>query len=280
MKSPMTLRVGLIGRGIGQSRTPRMHVEEGRANGLSYRYDLIDTTRNAVSLKTVLDHVESEGFRGVNITHPYKQAVLPFLDTLSNSAQAVGAVNTVIFEEGCRFGHNTDYWGFAEAFRQSLAGVLCCDVLLLGAGGAGGAVAHGLLDCGVERLWIFDAKPQAALRLADHISQVRGEGRAQVTADPTLVLTRVQGIVNATPMGMASHPGSPLPTDALSTEHWVADIVYFPSETAFLKAAGGRGCQVMNGSGMAVFQAVRAFELFTGIEPDSDRMKATFDEFA
>lgn len=276
------IRVGLIGHGIQLSRTPKMHIEEGRAQGLNYRYDLIDTEGLEAEpcIQDLLGQVEAAGYAGVNVTHPFKQAVAAHQDSLSQAAKAVRAVNTVVFRDGKRFGHNTDYWGFAEAFRRSMGDAAKSKVLLLGAGGAGGAVANALIDCGVGQLMIFDPNSQAANRLAADLSQRTTADRALAVASAEEAAGQADGIVNASAVGMTSHPGCPLDPQVLQPQMWVADIIYFPLETQLLAAARARGCRTMNGSGMAVFQAVRAFELFTGVQPDSDRMRATFDAFA
>jgi shikimate dehydrogenase len=274
MDSPRSVRVGLVGHGIQLSRTPAMHVAEGTALGLDYRYDVIDpeTMPDQPTLATLLDRAEADGFAGLNVTFPYKREVIGLLDELSPAAEKVGAVNTVVFRDGLRRGHNTDFWGFAESLRQGLPGAALDRVLLLGAGGAGGAVAHALRDLGVRDLAIFDRDAEAANRLAAQV-----DGRP--VTDPADAAVTAQGIVNTTPMGMAKLPGTAIDPALLEPRHWVADIVYFPRETELLAKARARGCRVLDGSGMAVFQAVRAFELFSGLAPDPDRMRATFEAF-
>ncbi|WP_372604979.1 shikimate dehydrogenase [Actibacterium sp.] len=270
------LRVGLIGKGIQLSRTPAMHEAEGRAQGLDLHYDLIDPdamTGPQPTLAQMLDAAQDAGFAGVNVTFPYKKAVIALLDDISAPARVVGAVNTVVFADGKRRGHNTDYWGFAESLRRGLVGANMDSVLLLGAGGAGGAVAHALVSLGVKQLMITDRDPAAAASLAAEV------GGTAVT-DLAAAAKAADGIVNATPMGMAKLPGTAIDTALLEPRHWVADIVYFPLETELLRAARTRGCRILNGSGMAVFQAVRAFSLFTGLTPDTNRMRATFEAFS
>ncbi|GAA6187816.1 shikimate dehydrogenase [Litorivita sp. NS0012-18] len=266
------VRVGLAGRGIQLSRTPAMHIAEGRAHGLDYRYDLLDpdAMEGAPSLRQIIETAEAEGFAGLNVTFPFKREVIALLDDLSSAAQKVGAVNTVVFANGKRRGHNTDFWGFAESLRRGLPDAPRACALLLGAGGAGGAVAHALRDVGVADLMIFDQSAEAAGNLADAVG-----GRA--VSDLEAAARMADGIVNATPMGMAKLPGTAIDTALLAPRHWVADIVYFPRETALLAHARAKGCRVLDGSGMAVFQAVRAFELFTGLQPDAARMRATFE---
>ena len=268
------VRVGLVGRGISQSGTPGMHVAEGAALGVDYRYDIVDpdTLAGEPTLAALLDRAEAEGFAGLNVTFPFKREVMALLDELSPAAQKVGAVNTVVFDGGRRRGHNTDFWGFAESLRRGLPDAPRDSVLLLGAGGAGGAVAHALADVGVAHILIYDRDRDLATALA---AQVGGS----VPDDLAIAARSVDGIVNATPMGMAKLPGTAIDTGLIEPRHWVADIVYFPRETELLRAARARGCRVLDGSGMAVFQAVRAFELFCGLTPDPDRMRATFESF-
>jgi shikimate dehydrogenase len=271
--------VGLLGQGIAASRTPAMHLAAGEALGIPYEYRLFDTARAEPPppLASLLPDLQRAGFTGLNVTYPFKQAVLGMLDRLSDAARAVGAVNTIVFRDGQRFGHNTDYWGFAEALRRGLPGAGRATVLLLGAGGAGGAVAQALLDGGTGQLLIRDTDPDRAEALAQGLCDRLGPGRARADTDLAAAAAAAEGIVNASPMGMDRHPGLPIEAGLVEPRHWVADIVYFPLETALLALARSRGCRVLPGSGMALFQAVRAFELLTGRKPDPDRMQAAFD---
>src|SRR6185369_11994687 len=160
-----SVQVGLIGAGIQASRTPHLHECEARAAGIVCSYQLIDLAQLGVgveSLPQLLDAAQQQGFAGVNITHPCKQAVIPLLDELSEDAGAIGAVNTVIFSAGKRIGHNTDCWGFAESFRRDHA-------VLLGAGGAGSAVANAALRIGVKKLLIYDVDGTRAAALAERL---------------------------------------------------------------------------------------------------------------
>ncbi|MBN8181771.1 shikimate dehydrogenase [Labrenzia aggregata] len=274
---------GLIGRGIARSRTPEMHMAEAAAQSLRGVYRIIDVDtlpEDEQNLKAIVHAAEVTGFNGLNVTYPFKMEVIPLLDQLSPNAAAVGSVNTIVFRDGKRIGHNTDLWGFAESFRQNMIGVSLKTVLLIGAGGAGVAVAHALADCGVQHLKIFDVDTVRVEQLA---RQVRSN-RQGLTVEPVTTLdaascANLSGIVNASPVGMAKTPGTPFPLALLKPDMWVADIVYFPLETELLADARRLGCRVLPGSGMAVFQAVRAFELFTGRRADPVRMKAAFDAF-
>ena len=211
------------------------------------------------------------------MTHPFKQSVVSSLTELAPDAAAIGAVNTVVFKDGRRIGHNTDSWGFAESFRESMAGCALDHVLQLGAGGAGAAVAHALLDLGVTRLALVDTTTSRADQLAEGLNARFGR-RVAAPVDIDSAFAHARGVVNATPVGMAKYPGLPFAPGLLSPRHWVAEIIYFPAETALLRLARELGCRTLSGLGMAVNQAVRAFELFTGITPDKAAMTRHFAE--
>jgi shikimate dehydrogenase len=275
-----TVLVGLIGAGIQASRTPALHEREGAAQGLGYVYRLIDLDTlklDTSALEELLTSAQRLGFTGLNITFPAKQAILPLLDDLSPEARGIGAVNTVVLKDGQRVGHNTDCLGFAEGFRRGLHGAPRRAVVQMGAGGAGAAVAHALLAEGVERLSIFDVEPSRAQALADNLNQHFPGQRAEAGSDLRVAMGVADGLVNTTPMGMAKLPGMPVPKALLRGDLWVAEIVYFPLETELLREARALGCRTLDGGTMAVFQAVKAFELFSGIDPDAERMTAHFN---
>jgi len=273
--------VGLIGTGIGPSLSPPLHEREADAWGVRYLYRLLDLDQFDLSPAAVGELVAAArlaGYDGLNITHPCKQLVLEHLDELSSDAEALGAVNTVVFEDGRTIGHNTDWSGFARSFDRGLPDAPLEEVVLLGAGGAGSAVAHALLSLGTERLTVVDHDADRAGGVADALRKRFGNGRA-VAGEPdhlARVMATADGLVHATPTGMAAHPGLPLDRDLLRPDLWVADIVYRPLETELLRAARRLGCRVLDGGGMAVFQAADSFRLFTGIDPDAERMLTHF----
>jgi shikimate dehydrogenase len=277
--STKNLLVGLIGAGIQASRTPSMHMHEGAEQGLAYVYRLIDLEQPGLGIEALprlIAQAEREGYTGLNITHPCKQAVIPLLTDLSDDARALGAVNTVVLHGGKRIGHNTDWWGFAESFRRGLMDAPRERVVQLGAGGAGAAVAHAALTLGAGELTIFDTEAGRARQVAGALAERFGEGRAIAGTDLAASMARADGLIHATPTGMKSHPGLPLPENLLRPALWVAEIVYFPLETELLRVARGLGCRTLDGGGMAVFQAVEAFRLFTGVMPDASRMSRHF----
>lgn len=281
-RRPESILLGLVGQGIGASRTPAMHEAAAGALGRACVCRLLDTARMGPvppALGDLLDQAIRFGFNGLNVTYPYKQAVLPLLDDLSPEAASIGSVNTVVIRGGRSGGHNTDYWGFRESFQREMTGVVRRRVLQLGAGGAGAAVARALLDCGVGELLLADAEPARAAALAEGLSGSRGRDRVTAADDLEAAAAQADGIVNATPVGMAALPGTALPAGFLRPAHWVADIVYFPMETELLRAARALGCQTLAGRGMAIHQAVRAFELFTGLDPDVAVMRRAFESF-
>jgi shikimate dehydrogenase len=279
MSKPSFL-VGLIGSGIQASRTPAMHEREGDEQGFRYTYKTIDLDQLGLDTKALpelLLAAERMGFAGLNITHPGKQSVIPLLDELSPDAEALCAVNTVVLRDGKRRGENTDCTGFAEAFRRTMQGAPLARVVQLGAGGAGAAVANALLTLGVQRLTIQDVDPGRAAALAARLCSRFGSDRAIVCTDLPAAVASAHGLVNCTPIGMLAHPGMPLPAALLHPALWVADIVYFPLETELLRTARALGCRTRHGGGMAVFQAVEAFHLFTGVAPDAERMLRHFE---
>ncbi|MEZ0211674.1 MAG: shikimate dehydrogenase [Xanthobacteraceae bacterium] len=271
--------VGLVGRGIQASRTPAMHMREGARLGFRYVYVLIDFDRLGMpdtALGAFVDAAQALGFAGLNVTHPFKQSVLAELTELAPEASAIGAVNTVVFGRGVRKGCNTDSWGFAESFRDGMAGCALENVVQFGAGGAGAAVAYALLRLGVRDLAVIDSDPARSRALAARIG-AGFAGCIRTEDAPERAVPRAGGIVNATPVGMAKYPGTPFPTELISARHWVADIIYFPRETELLHAARAKGCRTLAGTGMAVYQAVSAFELFTGAVPDRVAMTRHFE---
>src|SRR3977135_2916570 len=200
-----SILVGLVGAGIQASLTPRLHEEEGAAQGLRYRDELIDLdvvglTPNA--LPDILCEAERRGFAGLNITYPCKQVVIPELDELSPDARAIGAVNTVVFSNGRRVGHNTDWNGFAESFRRTLNDAGRDRVIQFGAGGAGAAVAHALLMLGVGHVAIVETARDRVAELARALRARFGAGRAVRADNPADAVTAADGIVNTTPVGM------------------------------------------------------------------------------
>jgi shikimate dehydrogenase len=275
--------IGLIGEGISHSLTPLLHQREADRQGIRLIYTTIDSQElnlTTTDLPELLRWARTVGFRGLNVTYPFKQAVIEYLDDLSDEARSLGAVNTVVFDHRRAKGYNTDWFGFRRSFERSFSHARRDRVVQLGAGGAGSAVAHAMLTVGAGHLTLVDTDADKAAQLKDALADEFGVGRVSTGApgDLAAMLATADGVVNATPVGMAHHPGSPVPESDLRRDLWVADIVYRPTETALLRAAERNGARTLNGSGMAVFQAVAAFEYFTGVTADVDAMLADADD--
>jgi len=274
-----TLHSGLLGRAILASRSAWLHEQEARAQGLELTYELFDFDARGLSdaqLAPMIAALRDRGYCGFNVTYPFKQSIIPLLDELADSATLVGAVNTVAIRGGRMTGHNTDFSGFAESVREGLAGASLERVLQFGAGGAGSAVASALLSLGTQVLRLFDLDASRSRALIAALRARFPDRDIGIAEDVAATVSGVDGLVNATPLGMAAYPGSPLEEALLVPRLWVADIVYFPLETALLRAARQRGCRVMNGSRMVIGQAALAFEIITGHSADIERMRESF----
>jgi shikimate dehydrogenase len=273
--------LGLVGSGIGASLTPAMQEREGREAGLSLTYRLIDLDRFDLTvddLPNVLEWAQRLGFDGLNITHPFKQAVVPLLDGLSDDARDLGAVNTVMMRGGRMDGRNTDWSGYTRAFQQVLPEAVHDRAVLVGAGGAGVAVGYGLLRQGAAHVAVLDVDLDKAKSCVERLAVRFGDHRVSIAEDLENALGEAQGVANATPLGMHGHPGSAVPPRLLRRDLWVSDVVYFPLETELVAAARSLGCRVLGGGGMAVQQAVGAFEYFTSRAADAARMSRHFAE--
>ncbi|TFD54467.1 shikimate dehydrogenase [Cryobacterium frigoriphilum] len=275
--------VGLIGEGITHSLSSPLHEREAEHHGLSYVYRPVDLTairRPAEDVGDILHEGRDLGFDAFNITHPCKQLALPYLDEVSADARRLGAVNTVLIRENKFVGHNTDHSGFGSALAAGLPGADLASVVQIGAGGAGAAVAYALLKAGAMTLTLVDVDASRAADLATRLGQLFAD-RTVLAVPPTALATVVaaaDGLVNATPIGMHSHPGCPIDVNLLRADLWVADVIYRPVRTELVVAAEAAGCRVLDGGHMAVGQAVDAFELITGIVPDAARMRRHFLE--
>ncbi|MDF0522623.1 shikimate dehydrogenase [Bradyrhizobium yuanmingense] len=267
------LLTGLIGAPIAHSASPAMHERAAEALGLRGHYQLIEVAgADAAGLRMMLEGVRRLGFAGVNVTYPYKEAVVPLLDALAPGAASMGAVNTVVVRDGRLTGHNTDTTGFARAVGPLLAPSGNA-IALIGAGGVGKAIAFALASLKVADIRIFDSEPARAEKLAVMLAP-RG---ARVAASVEDALDGATGLVNGTPVGMLPNRDTPVPAGLLRADLWVADAVYSPLITPLLAAARDKGAKIMTGRDLAIYQAADAFELFTGLAPSTEIMGEAFD---
>ena len=268
------LLTGLIGAPIAHSASPAMHERAAAALGLRGHYQLIEVAgADAAGLRMMLEGVRRLGFAGVNVTYPYKEAVVPLLDALAPGAASMGAVNTVVVRDGRLTGHNTDTTGFARAVAPLLA-TSANAVALIGAGGVGKAIAFALASLDVLDIRIFDSEPARAEKL---VALLAPRGGARVAASVEEALDGATGLVNGTPVGMLPNRDTPVPAALLRADLWVADAVYSPLITPLLAAAREKGARIMTGRELAIYQAADAFELFTGLPPSTEIMGEAFD---
>jgi shikimate dehydrogenase len=270
--------VGLIGSGIRRSLAPVVQEGEAEHHGLHLHYQIIDTADSADPevLPKLLEAAKLMGFAGLNITFPFKQAVLPLLDEVDPAARAMNAVNCVTIQNGRTKGYNTDGAGWAWGFQRIMPRADLSRVVLLGCGGAGSAVAHAALGLGVKTLVLVDDDLSKCLELRRHLSLHFGPERIELQTDPAAALHQASGLIHATPTGMLKLPGTAVPAELLQASMWVSDLVYVPMETELLKAARAKGCATLDGGHMNVGQGFLNFKLFTGLEPDIARMDAHF----
>jgi len=267
--------LGLIGSPIRSSAAPAMHEAAAAALGFAAHYRLIDVPgADAATLRRMLDGVRLLGFAGVNVTFPYKEAVVPLLDALSPGAAAIGTVNTVVARDGKLTGHNTDSSGFARAFARVIGSPGDAPVALIGAGGVGRAIGFAMAEAGARALHIFDTDATKANALA---ARLAGRVTTRVCRDVADALADAGGVINGTPIGMLPNRDNPVPPHLLRAEMFVADAVYTPLWTPLLSAARAAGCRVMTGRDLCIDQAVDAFRLFTGFEPSRECIGAAFD---
>jgi shikimate dehydrogenase len=267
---------GLIGAPIAQSASPALHEQAAEALGVRCHYQLIEVAgAGRDELKLLVEGVRRLGFAGVNVTFPYKEAVVDLLDELSPGAALIGAVNTVVVRDGRLTGYNTDTTGFARAVTPLVTASSHGAVAVIGAGGVGKAIAFALAGLGVSELRIFDTDHARATHLA---ARLEGHVRATVARSVEDALRGVAGAVNGSPVGMLPSLGTPVPDNLLHAGLWVADAVYSPLWTPLLTAARAKGATVMTGRELAIYQAADAFELFTGLVPSIAEMGIAFDD--
>ena len=259
-----------------------MHEAAAEKLGLRAHYRLIDVAgADAAGLRQMLDGVRLLGFSGVNVTFPYKEAVVPLLDALAPAAAAIGSVNTVVARDGKLTGHNTDSTGFARAFARVIGEPGDAPVALIGAGGVGRAIGFAMAQVGARALNIFDADGAKANALAARLGAFAGPAAASMSVrvchSVAEALAGAGGVINGTPMGMLPNRDTPVPAQLLRADMFVADAVYTPLWTPLLTAARAAGCRVMTGRDLCIEQALDAFRLFTGFEPSRERVGAAFD---
>ena len=272
------LQLGLIGISISKSRSPALHEMLGELNGIETSYIMHDPENPAPqAFRDTLQTLIASGYRGTNVTYPFKQLAVESAVTCNAAVQRVGSSNTLVLnEEGGIQAFNTDYTGFVRAFRSRLGDMPAGRVLLLGAGGVGRAVAFALFEVGATELSIFDLNSEGAASLAQSLQDQGFNARAISKDELAECAQAAQGLVNCTPVGHHKTPGIPLAPELFGQQQWAFDAVYTPVETEFLLAAQAAGLQIVSGFDLFIYQGIDAFEIFSGIQVDSPAAISAF----
>ena len=261
--------IGLIGQSISASRSPSLHNMLGELKQLPVSYELQELDSSAVEAFTErLSLIREKGFIGTNVTFPFKQIAVDSADEVNDSVKKVGSTNTLLLKDGKVCAFNTDYTGFIRGYRTRLADQAAGKVLMIGAGGVGRAVAFGLFEVGATELFITDLNVAGAEALAQSLNDA-GYKATVIAADEVADIAKgVDGLVNCTPVGHYKTPGNPLAASAFGGQKWAFDAVYTPLDTEFLKAANADGLTIVSGFDLFFYQALDAFEIFTGVQVD------------
>jgi shikimate dehydrogenase len=267
------VQLGLIGDNIKRSKSPLLHRLAGQLCGLDVSYKPLIPADMGLEFNAVFAQCQSGGFRGINITYPYKELVFPRLTVDDPRIRQIGACNTVLFEAGGPSGTNTDYTGFIAAFRESLLGTAAGKVALVGAGGVGKAIAFGLCELGASQIRLFDTDRMRATSLAIAIQSAAPEMQILVAASVDEAVDGCDGIVNCTPLGMTGIPGTSVPRGLMPSSGWAFDAVYTPVDTQFMTDAQASGLSTISGYELFFHQGVDAFRAFTGHDVDMPALR-------
>lgn len=262
--SPSPIKLGLIGDNIAASSSPALHRIAGRLSGRTVTYDLLRPADRGASFEEVLAWAETAGFRGVNVTYPYKERVVAHVDVPDPAVRAIGACNTVLFGTKRPVGWNTDYSGFMAAYRHGFGQRLPGRVAMAGAGGVGRAIAFALCQLGASELRLFDIDMEKSKAMAQALRALPSATTVTTAASIEEAAKGADGLVNSTPIGMVGIGGCPFPEATIAGRRWAFDAVYTPVDTPFMTAAAGAGLELLSGYELFFYQGVDAFRHFTG----------------
>jgi shikimate dehydrogenase len=274
----LRVKLGLIGDNIAASQSPRLHELAGTILGREVSYELLIPRLLGLDFDAVFDKAQSDGFRGLNITYPYKERVVGRVGIPEDRVRRLGAVNTVVFDSDGPRGFNTDYSGFKAAYRTAFGDMPSGKVCMIGAGGVGKAVAFGLLDLGMRDLRIVERDLPKAEELAAALRRAQPDLRVGVTKDPAEGARGAQGLINCTPVGMVGYGGTPLERDLMTGAVWAFDAVYTPVDTQFLRDAGAEGLRIIWGYELYFYQGFHAIEIFHGVSLDESVLRDALKE--
>jgi len=264
---------GVIGYPVAHSMSPLMHNREFQALQLDHYYTAFSIHPD--DLEKAIESVRLLQINGLNVTIPHKVKVMEYLDEIDEEARLIGAVNTIINRDGLLIGTNTDGEGYLRSLLPIVDTLHSKNVILIGAGGAARAIATTLARHGVQTLDVANRTVAKAEALVKHINRFAG-GKALSLSDAEERLSYYDIIINTTSVGMSPNvEESPIRLDHLKTGAVVSDLIYNPLKTKLLKQAEAKGAIIHNGVGMFVHQGALAFQKWTGIEPNIERMMDT-----
>jgi shikimate dehydrogenase len=256
---------GLYGYPVEHTLSPLMHNAAFDHLGLDYRY--LPFSVHPDSLKNAVEALRALNLAGVNITIPHKESVIPYLDTVDEEALFIGAVNTIVNQEGTLTGYNTDGRGFMRSLAENNISPDNRKVLIVGAGGASRAIGYYLSEK-AEKLCLFDIDKKKLKKLSGDLSEIRDN---IVMLDNLAGLADFDILINATPLGLKSTDPLPFAVSGLSPHQTVCDLIY--KKTPLLSQSAEKGCKTTDGLGMLLWQGVLAFEQWTRISPPVEVMK-------
>lgn len=268
------IRLGLIGDNIAASQAPRLHRLAGELTGRAVTYDRLVPRDRGLAFEALFEACQVDGYRGLNITYPYKERAARLVTIADPLVQAMGAINTVVFADDGPRGFNTDYSGFVAAIRAGLAGAPVGQVMVMGAGGVGRAIAFGLVALGVTGLTLVDPDGAKTRALAAAVRDVAPDLAITTGTDAASLAAGAEGLINASPIGMVGYDGTPLPASAMAGARWAFDAVYTPVDTQFLVDAQAAGLSVISGYELFFGQGVDAYQIFTGLAVDPAQLRA------
>ena len=273
-----TVKLGLIGDNIARSQSPRLHELAGELTGIPVSYGRLIPRDLGQDFEAVFADARAAGYRGLNITYPYKERVVKLVDIPDGRVAALGAVNTVLFTERGPQGFNTDWSGFTAGYRRALGGRDPGPVCMIGAGGVGKAVAYALLALGLTELRLVERDLGKAEALAASLRAAAPGLAVTVTGDAATAARGAAGLINCTPVGMVGYDGTPLPRALMAGAEWAFDAVYTPVDTQFLRDAAAEGLAVMSGWELYFYQGLHAYEIFHGRPVDEAVLRAALAE--
>jgi shikimate dehydrogenase len=267
------VHLGLIGDNIQASRSPLLHRLAGRQVGLGVRYDRLIPRDLGLDFDGVFDRCQAAGYRGVNVTYPYKEHATARVRITDPQVRLIGAINTVVFSDQGPLGYNTDFSGFQAAWRGTMGaappGIAC----MIGAGGVGRAVAFGLLALGADEIRLLDHEPGKAEALAKALRIGAPDACIRACRVDAEAAHGVDGVINCTPVGMGGLPGTPLDRALIRGATWAFDAVYTPVNTQFLQDAAAEGATILSGYELFFHQGVDAWDIFVGRPISHDRLR-------